>query len=260
MALAVVAGLMAAAMPLPVHAASSDPACTGQPTANLRETLLLTGARLRQNQPIRVLAIGSSSTQGAGATSPAQAYPARLRADLDGLLGRADTVVVNAGIGGETAQQTVERLEKAVAAEHFHLVIWQVGTNDAVRGENEERFRGLLARGIASVEASGADLMLIDQQFFPTVKDPARYEHFVGALNEVAAAHNVPVFRRYGIMQGWALRSRDDFRTMLAGDQFHMSDRGYACIASLIAQDIAGLARPAAIARVPRATITAPRP
>lgn len=248
---------------VPVRAEPSvpaDPACTGVATPGLRDGLLLTGAKLRQKQAISILAIGSSSTEGAGASSPVMAYPQTLARSLVDRLGRSTIEVVNAGIGGETASQTIERLTRLTRERHFDLVIWQVGTNDAVRGESEERFRDLLTAGIEAVLERGSDLLLMDQQFFPTVRDPARYERYVDILGEVAADRGVPVFHRYKAMQAWALKTPADFPAMLSGDRFHMSDRGYACIAHLLSDELAGLEGTPLVARGPKRERPADRP
>ncbi len=49
-------------------------------------------ARFRQSHELTVVAFGSSSTQGIGASIPAHAYPALLEADLRRMLGWAATV------------------------------------------------------------------------------------------------------------------------------------------------------------------------
>ena len=38
--------------------------------------------RIAQGKPLKIVAIGSSSTSGAGASSPAATYPSRLEAEL----------------------------------------------------------------------------------------------------------------------------------------------------------------------------------
>ena len=84
-------------------------------------------------RPLDILAIGSSSTEGIGASSPANAYPARLEDELakqDGI----DAEVKNAGIAGELAAKTLQRLRSALKSGWAQLVIWQVGTNDAIVG------------------------------------------------------------------------------------------------------------------------------
>jgi lysophospholipase L1-like esterase len=186
---------------------------------------------LAQAEPIRILAIGSSSTEGIGASSKAKSYPAQLQSFLQARWKSGNVAVENAGIGGETVVETVSRLEAALRTNPPDLVIWQVGTNDALKGGDENRFRDLLTRGISAARNADIGIILLDQQFFPTVRDPARYEHYVQTIREVAAAKEVAIFPRYRLMKEWAKAAPGEFPPMLSPDGFHMSDQGYACLA-----------------------------
>ncbi|MBY0297207.1 MAG: SGNH/GDSL hydrolase family protein [Methylobacterium sp.] len=235
--------------------------CTGT-GVTLRDVAALpaTGAHLADRHPVRVLAIGSSSTEGIGASSPARAYPHQLEEDLTQAWREAPVAVVNAGIGGETADQTLLRLEAALAQPvKPSLVIWQVGTNDAVRGGDEGRFRALLERGIALVRAAGSDLILVDQQFYPAIPDRVRYERFVGLVAATAAENEVPVFSRYALMKEWGRQDPALLTSMLSADGFHMGDRGYDCLAEALSRVIVKAAAPApagaAVARAKRPTL-----
>jgi len=198
-------------------------------------------AKLSRHEPVRILAIGSSSTEGIGASSPDRSYPAQLEDDLEQRWSE-NVTVVNAGRGGETAIQTIERLESSLQAERFDLVIWQVGTNDAVNGVDEERFRTLLERGVSAADRAGTPMILLDQQYFPTIKDLARYERFVSAVGTVGDKRKVSVFSRYALMKGWNSHSPDALRAMLSADGFHMGDRGYDCLADHVADAIQRMA------------------
>jgi len=145
---------------------------------------------------------------------------------------------VNAGKGGETAIQTVERLEAALRAEPFDLVIWQVGTNDAINGVSEEAFRSLVERGVSAVQKTGASLILLDQQYFPGIRDLPRYERFVQAVSAIGSERKVSVFSRYALMKEWNSRSPEELRSMLSKDGFHMGDKGYDCLAGGMAEAI----------------------
>ncbi len=223
-----------AAFSQPLGAASDAPVnetCPSGGSMVMREAQLASFTqRLSERATLRVLAIGSSSTQGVGASTPANNYPTRFEAGLSQHFG-ANVSVTNAGVGGETVEATIERLEERITAERFDLVVWQVGTNDAVRGGDEERFLSLLKRGVAVVKAKEIDLVLLDQQFYPTIKDPLRYERFVRIIEKVGDETGAPVLSRYRLMKNWGERAPLDLPTMLAGDGFHMSDRGYICLA-----------------------------
>jgi acyl-CoA thioesterase I len=203
---------------------------------------------------VRILAIGSSSTEGIGASSPAYSYPAQLQADLMQSW-KGNIAVDNAGKGGETISETVGRLEAALKERRPDLVIWQVGTNDAVKGGDEARFSSLLRQGIDAAQALGVEVVLVDQQYYPAIKDLDHYERFVGLVGATGAAEHVPVFSRYKLMKAWGERSPDVLSTMLSSDGFHMGDRGYDCLAQLIAD---GLHYPTAVSEVmPSVTVTA---
>lgn len=113
-----------------------------------------------------------------------------------------------------------------------------MGTNDALKGVSEDDFRAILERGIAAVRASGTSLMFLDQQYFPTIKDPARYEQFVKVVSALGREQAIPVFSRYALMQDWNSRSAEELRSMLSVDGFHMSDKGYDCLADQVAEAI----------------------
>ena len=59
--------------------------------------------RIAQGKPLKIVAIGSSSTSGAGASSSAATYPSRLEAELKAQLPGLPITVLNKGIGGEEA-------------------------------------------------------------------------------------------------------------------------------------------------------------
>ncbi|GJD51804.1 hypothetical protein OPKNFCMD_4563 [Methylobacterium crusticola] len=245
------AALLAAAFLLSAGRAPAGPAGAGPEcaaAAPLPDGMLLpvVGQHVARGRPVRVLAIGSSSTEGVGASSPARAYPRQLEGTLARAWRDAPVSVVNAGIGGETADQTLLRLEAALRqADKPDLVIWQVGTNDAVTGGDEARFRGLLEHGVALVRGAGIDLILLDQQFYPAIPDRARYERYVGLVASVAAAARVPVFSRYALMREWGRQDPTVLSGMLAQDGFHMGDRGYDCLAQALGQGIVRAAAPA---------------
>ncbi|PZU93973.1 MAG: hypothetical protein DI527_05535 [Chelatococcus sp.] len=205
-------------------------------------SLPVPAARLRQDRKLDILAIGSSSTEGIGASSRDKTYPERLRALLEQAWPQTKIEMVNAGIGGETAPQTFARLRKLVAERHFDLVIWQVGTNDAVTGGDMAVFKNLIREGVDIVRGAGAGLVILDQQFYPGIKDPQRYASYVAAVAETARERSVPVLSRYAMMTAWHGRDAKSFGSTLAGDRFHMSDIGYDCLARGMALSFAAMA------------------
>jgi lysophospholipase L1-like esterase len=204
---------------------------------NLQFALPRMAALLRDRAPVRILAIGSSSTAGVGATVPAHAYPPRLRDALLRLLPGAEITVRNDGIGGEVASTTLVRLRKSVEDWKPDLVLWQLGTNDAVRHISSEAFAETLREGVDFVLGQGLNLILIDPQYFSGVANEDLYRIFVQSIERVAAEKRVPLMRRYAIMRYWDALPRKVL--MLSADGFHMNDLGYLCMAETLAGGMA---------------------
>jgi lysophospholipase L1-like esterase len=186
---------------------------------------------LRGGSPPVVVALGSSSTQGAGASGPEQAYPARLEAAL-----RRNAMavrVLNRGRGGEDASEMWARLEADVIAARPALVIWQVGVNGAMRRQSLDRFRTLLRQGVARLQQAGADVVLMDSQRGPWAAQAPLRNAFDAALAEVARERGVQLFSRRRLMDAWAAAGTAD-EAMLSSDGLHHNDRGYACLAEAL--------------------------
>ncbi|MFC3125721.1 SGNH/GDSL hydrolase family protein [Pseudoroseomonas globiformis] len=202
---------------------------------------------IRERKPVRVLAIGSSSTQGVGASSPARAYPPRLAAALQRLLPGAEITVRNEGVGGEVASTTLARMERLLGEWQPDVVLWQIGTNDALRGVTPQGFAGILREGADAVAENGADLLLINPQFYPRIPDQSLYLSVITAIDGVAEERRLPQLRRYAIMRYWDSLPKPAL--MLSEDGFHMNDLGYQCMAEVLAGGMARRVTQPALAR-----------
>lgn len=178
-----------------------------------------------------ILAIGSSSTEGIGASGPHETYPARLEEELESAW-RLDVTVRNAGVGGEVASKTLPRLLAALKSGWPRLVIWQVGTNDAITGVDERAFRATVEKGIAAAESAGVPILLMDPQYTTRSADDARYQKFVDIVNDIGDQRHVPVLSRFAMMVRAGAKNAVAW---LSRDGLHMNDRGYRCVAHALA-------------------------
>src|SRR5579883_2297349 len=81
-----------------------------------------TAARLASGGTLTIVALGSSSTEGVGASRPDLTYPRRLAAVLQEYLPKTPIRVVNRGVSGEMAEQMAARIDGDVLAEKPDLV------------------------------------------------------------------------------------------------------------------------------------------
>lgn len=187
--------------------------------------------KVRVGGVLDILAIGSSSTEGVGASGPAETYPARLEDELEKTGGLA-VDVRNAGIGGEIASRTLPRLLTALRSGWPRLVIWQVGTNDAISGVDELSFRATVEKGVAAAEAAGVPILLMGPQYTAKSAADARYQKFVAIVDAIGDDRHVPVLSRFAMMMRAGAKNALAF---LSRDGLHMNDRGYKCVAHALA-------------------------
>ena len=193
----------------------------------------------RTHGKLTILAMGSSSTEGVGASSPAATYPSRLEAELRKRFPDTDIRVINRGKGGEDAPEEMVRLERDVVADDPDLVIWQIGTNAALRRLDPAVQRDVLRRGIALIKQSAADVVLMDLQYAPRVLASPASAAMEKLIAEVAERNRVGLFRRFEIMRHWLSDAPAEGATAISADGLHMTDRSYACLASGLADAIA---------------------
>jgi len=203
---------------------------------------------LTTERPLRIIAFGSSSTEGIGASSKAATYPSRLQIELAKALPRMPVVVINRGRGGEDAEDMARRLP-AIIAQHPDLVIWQTGTNDALNDLPLERFVALTRAGILAMRAAGIDVMLIEPQRCRAMQAKPGSLRYRDAVRAIGAELRVPVIRRYDLMQAWLSAGQLSPAQMMSGDGLHMGDGGYALLAKEVARaTLADADEPCAIA------------
>ena len=159
--------------------------------------------KLALDHPIKVVAFGSSSTQGVGASSPAATYPSRFAQELQRLFPQSKITIVNKGVGGEDVREEMVRFQRDVLDEHPDLLIWQTGTNSALRGNHMPTYVGKLASGIDEARAAGIDVLLMSPQFSPKFEAVPDHQTYLDRLAAVAAVKHVPLLRRYEIMKYW---------------------------------------------------------
>ena len=154
-------------------------------------------AALRQKNTIEVVAIGSSSTFGIGASTLDRTYPFQLQEILERTFPDRDFFISNSGIGGEVAAQTAKRVMNEAALKLPDLVLWQVGTNDVLAGVPVEAFKATVQSTLRWLKYHGIDTVLIGLQYSPAVENSARHQAFSRAISELAAEENVQIGRAH---------------------------------------------------------------
>ena len=253
---AIALGCLIAAAKAPVRAAAetegagtaaetNTPRCVAPPDlARLQLPLKRTARHLAARKLTLVVALGSSSTAGAGASTPAAAYPRRLMDELGHRFPTQPIMVLNRGVSGVRAVDVVANFDENVAAEHPDLVLWQLGTSAVLQGYEHAKSDTVIREGIRKIKDIGADAVLIDPQYAPKVIEHPQIEDMIRLISSAAAQAQVDLFHRFALMRYWHEREGLPFQAFLSPDGLHMNDWGHSCLAKTLADAIADAAAP----------------
>ena len=198
-----------------------------------------TASRIQAGQPLTIIAMGSSSTLGVGASAPAMSYPSRLEHDLKQRFPDIEIKVINHGIGGQDVPEELIRLDHDVTTEHPDLVIWQVGTNAVLRRDDLSTDEQLIGRGVALLQREDIDVVLMDLQYAPRVLARPAAAEMERLIAEIAHDAHVGLFRRFEIMEEWNHTHQLAPAEMIGADGLHMTDASYGCLAKQLAEALA---------------------
>jgi lysophospholipase L1-like esterase len=236
MALTLAAWAAASACPASANDAAPEAACAAPADLiRLDHSLQRMTRLIRNGQPVRIVAIGSSSTSGAGASSPAMNYPSRLEVELKALFPRSDITVLNRGVNGETTVDMLSRFDRDVFAENPDIVVWQVGSNSVLRDMPLSDASDRLLDGLKRLRAADLDVILMNPQYAPKVLRKSEADPMVDLIDLTAKLVNVDLFQRFAVMRYWRLTEDMPFSAFVSPDELHMNDWSYGCIAKLLA-------------------------
>jgi acyl-CoA thioesterase I len=200
--------------------------------------LPLVAARIHQRKPVKIVAIGGSSTAGAAAQSPLQSYPERLEDVLRQRFPGVEITVVNKGVPRQTAQEMVDRFATDVIAEEPALTIWETGTTDAVRGIDVDAFTETLESGIAALRAHDIEIMLVDMQYSRRTASIIGFERYLATMFRIADVEDVYLFKRFDVMKFWSDNGIFNFEDVQKSDRARLAAEVYDCLARRIADAI----------------------
>lgn len=202
-----------------------------------------TARAIRQGRSLTIVAIGSSSTAGVGASDATHAYPAMLAEELRRRWPRLEVTVINKGVSGETSSEARARFERDVLPYRPQLVIWQTGSIQTLRDGGAEEYAAAVREGIGRLKAAKMDVVLMDPQFAPRVLARPLHLRVVDAVGALGNDTKVAVFQRFALMRHWVSSGQYQMDDIVSRDGLHLNDVSYGCIARLLAGSLADAAQ-----------------
>jgi lysophospholipase L1-like esterase len=188
---------------------------------------------LQSRKQIKILAIGASPIMSRRVNGGhGETMRQLLRQSVQGL----DVVMINRGVSGELSAQAAVRIKNEVALTEPDLVLWQVGTNDALAYVPLDEFENTVEDTLAWLKGHKVDVVLVGLQYVGQMALDDNYRAVRDLLRKIAAKENVMIVRRYEAQQ--FLDRAESGGGGLVPDEFERSEAGYICLAQYMARAI----------------------
>jgi hypothetical protein len=223
-----------AAMPLAGGPARAEPPGCSAPPETLEAAPLPGAFAALSRGELRIMVVGSASTQAGGTSGNEATWPERLKAVLGPRVEPAKVQVETFGGRGTTAADHARIIAERAARLRPHLVIWQLGTVEAARGMPAEEMSDIVQETIARLRATRGertDVVLMDQQFSRFLRANADVEAYRDRLRLAAAAGGAQLFSRWTIMKHWAETERLDLERAPRAQRTATADELHDCLA-----------------------------
>ncbi len=189
---------------------------------------------MRERGRITILAIGASPMirreGGAGG------YYGLVENLLEQTFKGLQVEVLHRGLAGELARDAGARIKMEVAFAKPDLVLWQLGTADALSRLPVEDFAASVRETLAWLKARDVDVVLIGLQYVKAATKDAHYQAVRAALKKAAAEQGVLRIGRYEAVEVIA-RLKSEQGAPMSGTR--TAEAGYECSAEYLARAIA---------------------
>ncbi len=191
-------------------------------------------AALAKHKRIKILAIGASPSAGRGVLHGG--YTGEARKILAQAIKGLDVVMINRGVSGELASQAAARIRNEVALHEPDLVLWQVGTNDALAYVPIDELEETVVDTLRWLKDHKVDTVLVGLQYVDRMEQDENYRKVRELLRQIAARENVLIVRRYEAQR--LLAQAQGSGGGLLPDEFARTEAGYTCLAQYMARAI----------------------
>jgi acyl-CoA thioesterase I len=188
---------------------------------------------LKNRKKINILAIGSTSASLRGPVSGDRF--AAVERFLE---------IMHRGVSGELAVHAAERISTEAALTRADVVLWQVGTADALAQIPVDDFKAAVTQTISWLKNHNIDVILVGMRYTLSMTKDPHYQAIRTAILEIAKEQSV---LRVGLYEAEETLEKIRQKQGVVLSDIEATDSDYTCVAESLARAIAvGLfARPA---------------
>ena len=185
---------------------------------------------LKDRRKIKILTIGASA---AASRDPEKGYYGLIESYLEKAVKGLDVEIIDRGVSGELARDAVERIKTEVALNDIDLVLWQVGTFDAMAQVPAEEFEETLTGTAEWLKSHHVDLVLVGLHYLRGYRSDKNYQVIREIIRRVALKENVLRIGRY---EAGEILDKARTADQAPPSEFLLTEEGYSCMAELAAR------------------------
>lgn len=189
---------------------------------------------MRERKVLKILAIGASSKGGGDAAD--HGYYSMIESVLEKTVPGLDVKIIDRGISGELARDAAERLTTQVALLNPDLVLWQLGTHDALRQVPVEEFKASVVETLVWLRKHDVDVVLVGMHYVRRLVSDPHYQAIRAELNRIAEEQKVLRISRYEAMQ--VIEQARTFSKSAPPNEFALTEAGYSCLAEYVVRAV----------------------
>ncbi len=199
---------------------------------------------LRLRRSIKILAIGASSK--GGKASADNGYQVVIEEVLEKTIPGTDVQIIDRGVSGELARDAAERIKNEVALKKPDLVLWQLGTHDALMHVPVDEFKATVRETLDWLKVHDVDVVIVGLHYLRNLVRDTHYQAIRQALNLAADEFKVLRIGRYEAMQ--VIEQARQVGKGPSPNAFTLTETGYACLSEYVVRAVTSRA----FARQPR--------
>jgi lysophospholipase L1-like esterase len=189
---------------------------------------------LKERKKINILAIGATSASLRGPVSGG--YFAVVERYLEAAFKGLDVQVVHRGVSGELAADAAERIKTEVALTNADLVLWQLGTADALAQVPVADFYVAVGDAVTWLKEHKIDVILVGLRYTRSMAQDLHYQAIRTAIKEIAKKDHVLRISRY---EAEEVLERLRQQQGVPMSEAEVTDASYVCMAEYLARAIA---------------------
>lgn len=189
---------------------------------------------LRERQRIVIMVVGASpvALRNSASSGHYEVVEKLLEETFKGL----DVSIVHRGVSAELVRDASERIKNEVALISPDLVLWQVGTADAMARMPVDEFEQTLTETLVWLRGHGVDVALIGLHYIKALTKDPQYQEIRTVLKRVSGALGIMRISRYEAGET-ITRLRSEQGRPLTGTR--LTDAAYECSAEYLSRAIA---------------------